>query len=416
MNLLAIQVQLDRLRKDLLDLARYGQEPDGGMMRTGLSDADLDARRWFRSRMKEAGLHVREDIAANIIGRLDPTEGPTDGPCIGIGSHIDAVPHGGKFDGALGICGGLEAIRAIRESGLSIPRPIEVLVFTDEEGSHFAGTFGSRAIFNMLVDDEIHRSKGSGLPSIAHDLKRMGKDINQFDSVARPPSEFRAFLELHIEQGPVLESIGVPIGIVEGIVASERYFIRVRGKAGHAGTTRMHLRDDAVVKAARIITAVNDTIISIGSDFVGTMGQVKVEPGAFNIISGSVDIYLEIRSLKEATIKLGREAIGEVIRSFDNVRLEPIVSKGCVALDPGIMDMIELSCRERGIRFHRMGSSAGHDARTFSLQGVPTGMIFIPCKEGKSHCPEEEISWDDAAIGAQILADTAMRIASEAEK
>jgi len=413
MNLLAIKVQADRLQKDLLNLAEYGQEPDGGMMRTALSDADLEARRWFKSRMKESGLHVREDAAANIIGRLDPTEGPTDAPCIAIGSHIDTVLHGGKFDGALGICGGLEAIRAIQESGLFIPCPIELFVFTDEEGGHFAGTFGSRAIFKMLVDNEIHRSKGSGLPSIAQDLKRMGKDINSFDDVVRSPSEFRAFLELHIEQGPVLESIGVPIGIVEGIVASERYIIKVKGRAGHAGTTPMHLRDDALVKAARIITSLNNTIISIGSDFVGTMGQVVVKPGAFNIIPGSVNIFLEIRSFREVIITLGREAVQGVIRSFDNVHVEPVVSKGCVASDLAIMDMAELSCRERGIRFHRMGSAAGHDARTFAQQGVPTGMIFIPCKEGRSHCPEESINWDDAAVGAQILADTVLRIGSE---
>ncbi|MBW2307878.1 MAG: Zn-dependent hydrolase [Deltaproteobacteria bacterium] len=413
MDTSAIKVKEDRLRKDLLDLARFGEEPDGGIMRTALSDADLEARRWFQARMREAGLRVHEDAAANIIGRLDPAAGPTDAPCIAVGSHIDAVPHGGRFDGALGICAGLEAIRAIRESGLPIPSPLELLVFTDEEGRHFAGTFGSRAMFNLLIEGEIHRSKGTGKPSMAHSLERMGKDPGRIGEAARSPSEFRAYLELHIEQGPVLESVGAPIGIVEGIVDISRYFIRTKGESGHAGTTPMHMRDDALVKAARIITAVNDAVILAGPDIVGTIGELKVEPGAFNIIPGSVQMSLEIRSMKKAAVQSLHETIQEIVRSVDNARLEPILSKGGVVMDPTIMDTIELSCHEQGIHFHRMGSGAGHDAMTFPPLGIPTGMIFIPCVNGKSHCPDEEIRWEDAAVGAQILADTVIRIASQ---
>ncbi len=412
MDISTIQVQEDRLRKDLLDLAQYGEEPGGGMMRMALSDADLEARRWFQARMRDAGLRVHEDAAANIIGRLDPTAGLIDAPCIAIGSHIDAVPHGGKFDGALGICAGIEAIRAIRESELPIPSLLELLVFTDEEGSHFAGTFGSRAMFNLLIEDEIHRSKGTGKFAMADSLQRMGKTPNRIGEAVRSPSEFRAFLEVHIEQGPVLESMGVPIGIVEGIVYVSRYFIHVKGESGHAGTTPMRMRDDALVKAARIITAVNDAVISTGPDIVGTIGELKVHPGAFNIIPGFVKMSLELRSIKETIIQSVLQTIREIVHSVDNARLEPILSKGGVAMDPVIMDTIELCCRERGIKFHRMGSGAGHDAMTFPPLGIPTGMIFIPCVEGRSHCPDEEIRWKDAAIGAQILADTVIRIAS----
>lgn len=414
MDIYKIRVQEDRLRRDLIDLGKYGEQPGKGLMRTALSSAELDARRWFQNRMREAGLRVYEDAAANIIGRLDPTTGPTDAACVAAGSHIDAVPDGGKFDGALGICAGLEAMRAIKESGISIPCPIELLVFTDEEGSHYAGTLGSRAMFNLLLDGEIYRSKGPGQPSFAEDLQRIGKDPGQIGNAARSPAEFRAFLELHIEQGPVLESMGIPIGIVEGIVGVDRHHIHVAGKSGHAGTIPMHLRDDALVKAARIVTAVNDSIISAGPDIVGTIGDLKVYPGAFNIIPGRVDMCLDLRSIKEITVQSVLATIRKIVYSIDNASMETILSKSGGYMDAVIMDVIELSCRERGVPFHRMISGAGHDAMTFPTQGIPTGMIFIPCKEGKSHCPDEEIRWEDAASGAQILADTLIRIASGA--
>lgn len=415
MDISAIQVQGVRLQKDLLDLARYGEDPGGGLMRTALTDADLGARLWFQEHMREAGLRVHEDAAANLIGRLDPPAGPADGPCIATGSHIDTVPHGGRFDGALGICAGLEAIRAIRESGLPIPCPFELLVFTDEEGSHFAGTFGSRAMFNLLAEGEIYRSRVAGQPSLAQSFQRIGKDPGRISQAVRSPSEFHAFLELHIEQGPVLDTMGIPIGIVEGIVYLDRHLIHVAGKPGHAGTTPMHLREDALVKAARIITGVNEAIISAGPNIVGTIGELKVHPGAFNIIPGRVEMSLDLRSMKETTLKSVKNTIREIVHSVDNARMEPILSKGGVQMDPGIMEAIEFSCRQRNVPFHRMWSGAGHDAMTFPTQGIPTGMIFIPCLEGKSHCPDEAIRWEGAALGAQILAETMMRIASSAE-
>jgi N-carbamoyl-L-amino-acid hydrolase len=410
MDISAIRVEEGRLRKEIEDLGKFGETPGDGMMRTALSDADLEARRWLKSRMEEAGLRVLEDAAANIIGRVDPTSGPADGPCIATGSHIDAVLYGGKFDGALGICASLEALRAIRESGLPIPRPLELLVFTDEEGGHYAGTFGSRAMFNLLATGEIFKSKGVGRPSLAQSLQRMGKDPEQISQAVRSPSDFQAFLELHIEQGPVLDSLDIPIGIVEGIVSIDRYLLHVTGKAGHAGTTPLNLRDDALVKAARLITALNEVFRSAEPGLVGTIGELRVYPGAFNIIPGKVEMSLDLRSMKKIPLQSVRKQVREIAHSMGNVRIETLLSKGGVTMNPGIMKSIERSCRERGVRWKRMGSGAGHDAMTFPTQGIPTGMIFVPCIGGKSHCPEEAIRWQDAALGAQILADTMMRI------
>lgn len=412
MDISKIRVKESRLKKDLLDLATFGGEENGGLMRSALSTVDMEARRWFKDRMREAGLHVREDEAANLIGRFNSNLGPADGPCVATGSHIDAVPHGGKFDGALGICAGLEAIRAIQESGIPIPRPIELLVFTDEEGGHFAGTFGSRAMFNLLAEGEIHRSKGNGQRSLAEDLRRAGKDPSQISRAVRSPVEFRAFLELHIEQGPLLDSARIPIGIVEGIVGIDRYFIQVKGKPGHAGTIPMHLRDDALVKAARIITAVNDALLAAGSDIVGTIGEMKVYPGAFNIIPGVVDMYLDLRSRNESAGLSMRNTLKRIVASVENARIELLLSKPGVTMNPAVMEAIARSCAERGTPYQRIFSGAGHDAMTLAARGIPMGMIFIPCLEGKSHCPDEEIRFEDAAVGTQILADTMMRIAA----
>lgn len=413
MDFSAIRINSERLEKDLVELAKFGEVSGGGIMRPALSDADLAARAWLKDRMREAGLGVREDEAANIIGRWNPGPGTADSPSIAFGSHSDAVPNGGKFDGALGICAGLEALRAIREGGISIPCPLELLVLTDEEGSHFAGTFGSRAMLDLLAEGEINKSKGAGQPSIAESLRRIGKNPAEIGCAVRSPSEFRAFLEVHIEQGPVLESLGVPIGVVEGIVFIERYILRVSGRAGHAGTTPMLLREDALVKAAQIILAVNQAVLAGGPDVVGTIGNVEVHPGVFNIIPGRADLLLELRSLKEPVLLSVREAIKEMIRSSAGSEMQELLSKGGVRLDANVLRTIELACRERGVASHRMGSGAGHDSMTFQARGIPTGMIFIPCKEGISHSPEESINLHDAATGTQILADTILRLARE---
>lgn len=416
MDISGIQINGRRLQEDLLALARFGEEPGGGLMRQALSDADREARQWFKRRMAEAGLEVREDEAANIIGRLEPAKESRGGPCIATGSHIDTVPHGGRFDGAVGICASLEALRSIRESGLSLPVPLELIVFTDEEGSHYAGTFGSRAMFNLLTDGEIYQSKGGGQPTLAQALERMGKDPKKIGQAVRSSSEFLAFLELHIEQGPVLEKMGVPIGIVEGIVGIHRYLILVEGKPGHAGTVPMKERDDALVKAAQVVLAVNRAAVSVGQDTVGTIGEFRVYPGAFNIIPGRVEMSLDLRSMKEKALLLVKAEIDRVIASVNGIRVQAVAMKSGVFMDSSINDEIEAACRRRGVRFHRMKSGAGHDAMSFPPKGIPTGMIFIPCQEGKSHCPEEAIRFEEAAIGTQILADTILGIAERANK
>jgi hydantoinase/carbamoylase family amidase len=264
-------------------------------------------------------------------------------------------------------------------------------------------------MLDLLLEGEIYRSRSEDKPSLSADLLRIGKDPARIAEAIRQPTEFRAFLEVHIEQGPILNA-AIPIGIVEGMVFLERHIIRVVGQCGHAGTTPMQLRDDALVKAARIITGVHEALIHSGTDMVGTIGNLQVYPGVFNIIPGRVDMFLDLRAMDELTLDSGRNAIREIVKSETNAQAELILSKGGISLDADIMKAIEESCRERAIPCTRMGSGAGHDAMSFQTKGIPSGMIFIPCEEGKSHGPEENVRWEDAARSAQVLADVVIRI------
>ncbi len=418
---LCVKIDSERLWNDLTELSRFGGESGCGVERLALSDVDLAARRWFVKKMEEAGLKVKEDAAANLIGRLEPENVSSEKPCIAFGSHIDTVLNGGKFDGALGICAGLEVMRAIKEQNINLLYPAELLVFTDEEGSHYAGTFGSRAMFGLIKEEELERSRRTGKPSLGEDLRCLGKDPGQIKLARRHPREFKAFLELHIEQGPVLDSKRIPIGIVEGIAALRRYLIKVKGKEGHAGTTPMPLRDDALVKAAEIILKVHKLLLHEAErkkgqagepDLVGTIGEIQVYPGAINIIPGEVHMSLDLRSSQGDKLASVARAIRDIVSSVKGAFLELIIAKEGVLLDAWIKEIIADCCRRRGILFSHLWSGAGHDAMTFPLVNIPTGMIFIPCKEGRSHCPEEEILPEHALLGAQILADTVIRLAT----
>lgn len=406
----SLRVDEKRLWADLLELSRFGAEA-GGLKRTALSAADLSARQWFKEQMREAGLQVKEDAAANLIGRLEAKKCPSHKPCIAFGSHIDTVMGGGRFDGALGICAGLEAMRAIQESKIPIPCPLELLVFTDEEGSHYAGTFGSRAMFGLVKEEELERSRKEGKPSLAEDLKRLGKDPGQIKKALRSPEEFKAFLELHIEQGPVLEKMKAPIGIVEGIVDLHRYLIHVKGQAGHAGTTPMELRDDALIKSAEIILRINEAVKAGGTEIVGTIGEMEIYPGVINIIPGETKMSLDLRSAKKNILTSVRKTIEEIVFSVKGAQIEPILVKEGVQMDRRVMEAIAKSCQRQGIAFHYLWSGAGHDAMTLATMNIPTGMIFVPCREGKSHCPEEEIQAEHAAMGTLILTEAIVRLA-----
>ena len=248
-----LKINGERLWSDLTALGQIGKQTTGGITRTALSDADQQARQWLSDKMQTAGLQVEVDAAMNVIGTL-AADAPQAKPKAAIGSHLDTVPNGGMFDGALGVLAALECARTLKENRIKLPWDLEVISFCDEEAAHNAGTVGSRAMMGLLQEGEIQRTKNKGGPTFAQNLKRQGRDPDRIDAARRDPADMAFFLELHIEQGPRLEAENRRIGVVTAITGIYRYVVTVAGEAAHAGTTPMAMRKDALVAAAPVFS------------------------------------------------------------------------------------------------------------------------------------------------------------------
>jgi len=402
----------DRLWADLMALGEIGFAPGCGVTRTALSDADLAGREWLVGKFREAGLEVRTDAACNVIGRLG--SGPSGMGLVALGSHLDTVPQGGKFDGMLGVLAALECVRTIRGAGIQLPWHLEVINFTDEEAAHNAGTVGSRAMMGDLSDGELEKSLKEGRPSFAEDLRKAGKDPARIGEARRDPAEFSCYLELHIEQGARLESQGVQIGAVTAIVGIYRYLVTVEGEPAHAGTTPMTLRNDALVKAAPLFTLLPEWVKARDPEMVGTIGQVELFPGATNVVPGRCRFVVEVRSQRTADMIYLREVLKAYAARREGWRVETILEKeGTPCAEPLILAIADAAAAE-GLSCIRMPSGAGHDAQSLAAAGVPTGMIFVPCRRGVSHSPEEWIEPAQAAHGCQVLLRTLLELRDRA--
>jgi hydantoinase/carbamoylase family amidase len=398
-----------RLWADLMALGEIGFEPRRGVTRTALSDADLRGREWLAGKFREAGLEVRTDTACNVIGHW--RSGSSGRGLIGVGSHLDTVPQGGKFDGMLGVLAGLECARTIREHGIQLPWDLEVINFTDEEGAHNAGTVGSRAMMGALEVGELEKSVKVGRPSFAEDLRSAGKDPARIGEARRDPKEFLSYLEPHIEQGARLESQGIQIGAVTAIVGIYRYLVTVDGEPAHAGTTPMGIRNDALVKAAPLFSLLPEWVKARDAEMVGTIGQVDLFPGATNVVPGRCRFTVEVRSQRAADMVHIRDLLKAYASAREGWRVETILEKEATPCAEPLIRAIEEAAGAEGLSCIRMPSGAGHDAQSLAAAGVPTGMIFVPCRRGVSHSPEEWIEPAQAAQGCQVLLRTLLALA-----
>ncbi|MGD2217431.1 MAG: Zn-dependent hydrolase, partial [Gemmatimonadales bacterium] len=291
-----LRVDPQRIERRIAELSEFGRNPDGSNGRVAFSEADLQAREYIISLMREAGLAVKTDAAANIIGRREGRD--PEAPSIMFGSHIDAVPHGGNYDGDLGVLAAIECAQVLHENGVTTRQPLEVIVFIDEEG----GLTGSRAVIGTLTAEALEVVSHSG-KTIGEGIRFLGGDPDRLDEARRREGELKAFLELHIEQGGSLDSQGIEIGVVEGIVGIEWWDVTIEGVANHAGTTPMDQRNDALLAAARLVIAVNEIVTETPGRQVGTVGRIRAEPGAPNVIPGRVVMSLELRDLSAETIR-----------------------------------------------------------------------------------------------------------------
>jgi N-carbamoyl-L-amino-acid hydrolase len=403
-----LKVNSDRLQKSLSTLATYGKNQNGGSDRIAYSTHDIAARPFIKQLLVDAGLEVSVDHAGNIIGRK-AGKNPTLKP-ISMGSHIDEVPNGGDYDGPVGVLGAIEVIRTLQEAGIQTEHPLEVIVFTNEEG----GVIGSRALVGGLSAQALQGQSNAGMTH-AEGIRLLGGDPSKIASLARSKGDIAAFLELHIEQGGNLDTEKLDIGVVEGIVAIEWWEFTFKGKANHAGTTPMDARKDPMLPAARFTLAVNEVITRDEGRQVGTVGKIQAFPGAGNVIPGEVKLNLEIRDLSSEKIwKLYTEleAIAKKLALESGTTLEikhiEVASKPALA-NPMIREIIESQSKKLGYTTKSLPSGAGHDAQEMA-RIAPMGMIFIPSRDGISHAPEEYSSPEAIAKGANALLHTLLEL------
>jgi N-carbamoyl-L-amino-acid hydrolase len=407
----SIKVNQARLSGLIQELSTYGKNALGGSDRVAYNVHDIAARKFVISKMKESGLDVNVDFAGNIIGKKEGTN--PDLTPIAFGSHIDEVPNGGDYDGPVGSMSALEVIITLAENNITTNHPLEVIIFTNEEG----GVVGSRALVGQLSEEALTIKSSSGLTQ-AEGITAVGGNPARISEAQKSVGDYAAFLELHIEQGGNLERNNKQIGVVEGIVAIEWWQFTFKGFANHAGTTPMNMRKDPMLPAAKFILAVNETVNSYEGAQVGTVGKIEAFPGAGNVIPGEVTLNLELRDLSSEKIWKIYDELEAKAKSFAkengtelSIVHQDVASKPALA-NPAIQKAIEDSATALGLSSMYLPSGAGHDAQEMARL-APIGMIFIPSKNGISHSPQEYSSPEDIANGANVLLQTILRIDKE---
>jgi N-carbamoyl-L-amino-acid hydrolase len=402
-----LRVNGQRVNAHLTELARFGKTPEGGTHRVAYSDADLQARQYAMSLMREARLEVSIDAAGNIIGRRagsDPALKP-----LMIGSHIDSVPAGGSYDGQVGSLGAIEVAETLAENGVRLRHPLEVIIFQNEEG----GTIGSIALARGLTEKDLSQVSNSG-KSIREGIKLIGGDPDRLSGVVRKKGDLAAYVELHIEQGGILQSEKIDIGVVEGIVGVYWWDVTVEGFANHAGTTPMNQRRDALLGAAKYIEAVNRVVSSIPGRQVGTVGKIQALPGAYNVIPGTVRTSLGLRDLDAAKVRVLFEKIEAEVRQIEKATGTKFEFKQTNASPPAPTDArirraIDESARGLSLTTRLIPSGAGHDAQEIANL-CPVGMIFVPSRDGISHSPREFSKPEDITNGTNVLLHSLLRL------
>jgi len=391
-----MKINKQRIKNNLTAIGEIGKNKNGGITRLAFSSDYYKAVDSLKNLMEKANLQINQDNIGNVFGKRS---GKYDSfPSIMLGSHLDTVKNGGLFDGTLGVIAGLECLNILNEQNISTNHPIELAAFNAEEGSEMGGTFGSRVMIGLQDPSEkALQSRLKNYDLTSADLKNSIRDIDKI----------KAFLELHVEQGVVLDRNEIPIGIVNGIAGITRYKIIVKGETNHAGTTPMNLRKDALTAAANLITKIEKIATSFTEPFVATVGKINVSPGAVNVIPGKVEMVLEMRDLEQDKIDLAIEKFKTEAKKIENAKIvfNKMIQKPPVETDNKIQNIIEKACNDNNISYKFMASGAGHDAKEIARK-IPSGMIFVPSKDGKSHCPEEWTNWDDIYRGVEVLLNT----------
>lgn len=413
MSTSTFQINGDRLWRRVEELARY-TDPQRPWTRRAFTSLHAESREWLAERMREAGLQVSQDAAGNLVGRRP---GRFDVAPLVTGSHCDTVMDGGRFDGIIGVLAGIEIAHALEDAGLLLDRPFEVVDFLSEEPSDYGiSCVGSRGMAGLLDADMLASPRPDG-ETLSQGMSRIGADPAQLHGPLRAKDSIAAFVELHIEQGPVLETQGLAIGVVSHIVGIRRVALTVMGRPDHAGTTPMDLRHDALAGAARMIDAANRRASALAGNphyVVATVGRIEMTPNVPNAVPGRVDMVLEVRSDSVDVLETFPEVLlEETAQGMTDLRvrvqMRELSRSRPTACDAQVMQVIEAAAGRLGYASSVLPSGAGHDAAYMARLG-PMGMVFIPCKGGRSHCPEEWIEPSQLLDGTRVLAETLLML------
>lgn len=403
-----LSVNGSRLNASIDRLARIGKLPNGDICRLAFTAEDLQARYLVQQWMVEAGMTVRTDAAGNLIGRYAGTVDAV--PALATGSHIDTVPSGGCYDGVLGVLAGIEVVRTLRDNNMRLKHPLEVIVFTDEESS----MIGSQAMAGTVLTNAPERYQPKVGQPIESCLEAIGGNWEEIASARRNQQDMAAFVELHVEQGAVLEHSQTEIGVVQGVVGMLRQLITITGQANHAGTTPMNMRQDALVAAAQTILAVKKIALSMPSQPVATVGYLNVSPNAVNIVPGKVELTVDMRDLSQDCLdsmmsRLLRELNAIAAETNTEVDVAPVLCVQPTPAAPQVQETIAAVCQQLNLSHRYMPSRAGHDSLEIG-RVTDMGMIFVPSQEGLSHSGAEYTSPEQCTQGANVLLHTLLRL------
>ncbi|MDQ8189223.1 Zn-dependent hydrolase [Roseibacillus persicicus] len=407
------EVSLPRLQRRFKELSDIGLDPEvGGLYRMAFTQEDMEARSWLEKEMEDAGLVVARDGAGNVSGVLEGRE--PDLPRILIGSHLDTVPCAGTLDGSLGVLSALECLHAMNEAGFKPKHSLEVISFSDEEG-RFGGMFGSQAVTGKLTPETLHNAKDLNGVKLADVLERRGMDPWKALEAVRDPKSLECYLELHIEQGPVLDVAREQVGLVEDITGLFKWSVTLRGEANHAGTTPMDMRQDAFFGMAEFAYQIDRVLEENGSERSrATVGKAELLPGSANTVPGEANFSLDVRDTDPEILRQlsdqFRRALSAIARRR-NLMFEFTVESEIepVACSRPMLDVLEEKAKDLSLAYRRMPSGAAHDAQMMATI-TPTVMLFVPSRGGKSHSPQEWTSWDDIFAGTNLLMETLLEL------
>ena len=399
-----LNINAARLNRTLAELGRIGETPQG-MMRLAYSPADIQGREYAMGLMRQAGFDTRVDTAGNVIARKAGSDPNL--PAIALGSHTDTVPNGGKYDGALGVLGAIEVAQTLAESAHALRHPLELIIFTNEEGTRFhRWLLGSRAMAGLLEPEDYNAVDEEGV-SLEQRLADIGGDLQRIDEARRYPGELAAYFELHIEQGPTLHQAGTPLGAVTGITGRYVFKVEVQGMANHAGTTPMPNRHDALAAASHLVLATQRLATDDEICRVATVGNIQVTPNAVNVVPGEVTLGVEFRDVDTNSLNAAETTLRRNIAEIADanrvaISINQVEAARAVPMPARMQGLVAEAADQAGLAYQSLPSGAGHDAQAIAAI-TQSGMVFVPSVDGISHSPNEFTPPPDCANGAQAL-------------